>query len=505
MSVPTSVALERDATRLSWLPMTLVLGAFFGAFALLWPTTLSLLSEWEDTNKTTYTHGYLIALISLWMLWHNRANLSAQRSQPNLTALLALAAASVLWLAVFRSGLQLAHQLLLPAMIWLAVCAMLGIRVALACSVAIGYLYFAIPIWDEGNVVLQSATTQMVSLLLRVTGVPAYVEGNNVHLAAGSFEIAGGCSGLHFFIVGLALGALYGEVHRDRWSTRLRLLLLVLGLALLTNWLRVYIIIVAGYLTDMQHYLVRVEHYRFGWVVFAAAMTVFFLIARRLPSEPAAAANPAAATVAPALKQWSMVAAALLALTIGPLWDVLDPTVSTTLEARNGLPIGLSGWRGPSDAADADWRPVFVGADLEQHGRYWRLDATTPSGVDAYVAAYATQEQGKELVSYSNSILGPVQDSVVARSKLEADGPVAEVVGESRQGERWIVWYFYQVGSSQTASGIEAQLRYGVASLFGSPVSRVVALRSRCVPDCDATRRELDTLLRTSGFELPLN
>ncbi len=43
---------------------------------------------------------------------------------------------------------------------------------------------------------------------------------------------------------------------------------------------------VAGYLTDMQHYLVRVDHYYFGWALFAVAMAVFFLLARGKPPTP---------------------------------------------------------------------------------------------------------------------------------------------------------------------------------------------------------------------------
>ena len=47
-------------------------------------------------------------------------------------------------------------------------------------------------------------------------------------------------------------------------------------LSLLANWVRVYVIIEAGYLTNMQHYLVRVSHYWFGWGVFALALVGFF-------------------------------------------------------------------------------------------------------------------------------------------------------------------------------------------------------------------------------------
>ena len=44
-----------------------------------------------------------------------------------------------------------------------------------------------------------------VRVLLRTVGIPAYFDGLQFQIPAGSFEIAGGCSGLHFLIVALAI------------------------------------------------------------------------------------------------------------------------------------------------------------------------------------------------------------------------------------------------------------------------------------------------------------
>lgn len=500
-AVPTAAGLA--GSRHSWLLVSVELLLFMAVFVVLWPTTQSLLAEWADTNKTTYTHGHFIAAISVWLLLRNRSSLQAMPVRPSIAAGLLLALASVLWLAVLRSGLQMAHQLLLPGMIWLAVYTVLGARAAFGSAVAIGYLYFAIPVWDEVNFLLQSATVEAVDLMLRVTAIPAYVQGNMVHLAAGSFEIAGGCSGLHFFIVGLALGVLYGEIHRDSWRVRLQLIALVLLLALLTNWLRVYIIIVAGYLTDMQHYLVRVEHYRFGWLVFAVMMFGFFLIARRLPAavEATNTSQPDARVTAPTGRLSLAVALSLVALIVGPLWNSLDPVTPAAIPASGAvLPSNPGDWVGPRSVNDNHWAPAFAGADLEQRGRYTRGDAQ----VDAYVAIYAAQAQNKELVRYDNSVVGSERASVISTaritSRIRPRGPVTQLVVETPRGEQSVLWYFYQIDSLQTTRGIVAQLWYGLSSVTGSPVSRVVALRSPCLPDCDAARAELQDLTDSSNF-----
>ena len=108
------------------------------------------------------------------------------------------------------------------------------------------------------------------------------------------FEIAGGCSGLHFFIVAPPSRCSTANCTGTDSRTRVKLVALAIALAMLTNWIRISIIIVAGHLTDMQHYLVSGEHYSFGWAVFAVAMAIYFLIVRRWVAErPAVAAPPA--------------------------------------------------------------------------------------------------------------------------------------------------------------------------------------------------------------------
>jgi len=42
---------------------------------LYWPGTLSLGELWSDTTGDTYTSGFLIAAVSLWLLWRERAQL----------------------------------------------------------------------------------------------------------------------------------------------------------------------------------------------------------------------------------------------------------------------------------------------------------------------------------------------------------------------------------------------------------------------------------------------
>ncbi|GFE85474.1 exosortase A [Steroidobacter agaridevorans] len=489
----SEVAGQRALPGAAWRCAAICVFLLATTFVLLWPTTASLMVAWESSSETPYTHGYLVAALSIWLLWRDRHRLRTIPATLMLSAAVPLAAISVLWLVCVRAGIQTAHQFLLPIIVWLAICTVLGWRVAVASAFAVGYLYFAVPVWGVINGALQDATVVAVDALLRATGVPAYVEGNFVHLAAGTFEVAGGCSGLHYFIVAFAISALYGEVHRDSLRARLRIVALALVLALVTNWLRVYTIILAGYFTDMQHYLVRVDHSTYGWVVFAVMMVVFFLIVRRLPVSAAEEqTQPAPAESIALPSRWPLaLATALAAIALGPIWSVLSPISPATLPQEGELLPSAAPWSAALGGGRSSWQPTFRGADVEQRGNYQRGGML----IEGYAAAYASQTQRKELIGYTNSIAGADAD-IVGSARIEPRGPVNELIVQDAQREQFVLWYFYRIGSLQTVNGFIAQVAYGVTSLTGSPMSTVIALRAPCGADCNAARDELQGLIR---------
>jgi exosortase A len=464
---------------------------------LFWPTTVSLVAEWRNTATLTYTHGYLIALIGAWLLLRDRIALSAVIGRPDLRAAVVVAVLSILWLIAYRAGLQLVHQVLVPVIGWFVVWAALGLAAVKRCTFALGYLYFAIPIWSAGNLLLQDATVFAVRLLLQLVGVSAYVVNNIVHIPAGVFEIAGGCSGLHFFIVAIAIAALYGELQRDSLRVRLALVMLAGSIAMLTNWLRVFTIIIAGHLTDMQHYLVRVDHYNFGWGVFALAMVCFFAIARRMPTseqkETPAVRNAVATSTTARVRG---VLATLIALSIGPVWSMAHDAAKALVAAPSAvqpLPVDPASWRGPF-ADRSSWQPRYPGADAQERGTY----RSSAGEADAFVAVYSYQRQGREMIGFDNSLLGDSSLQPLATKRYDLAGrAVNEMELTDANGQISVLWYHYRIGSHDFSSDLLAQLYYGVTSLVSAPTSRLIAVQAACASGCESARARLADLLRT--------
>ena len=479
---PTSLA--SDARR-GWRMAGAAVAVLVGVFLVYWPSAASLFQWWGDTGKTTYTHGFIIAALSLWLVIRQRESLAALPWAPSIRASLLVLTVAVMWLVAVRAGIELIHQMLLLAILWLSTWAVFGSRIALTLWRSIGYLIFAIPVWDQINSLLQAATVKAVAFLLAVSSIPAYVDGNIVHLAAGVFEVAGGCSGIHFLIVSLALATLYGEVGNDSWNVRIRLVALAFGLALLTNWLRVYIIIVAGYLTNMQHFLIREGHYNFGWMLFACMMVVFFLLARRFaPAAPPAPAQPGPLTVS--ASRAPGITIAVVSLIAVPAWGLLRSAAPPASEsARLALPPAPAGWSIAHESSA--WNPVFESADWIDRAEY-----ASPDGrrVQVFIAGYAVQGPDKELVTYGNTLVGPTEGVVVSDDRAVSGGVARELLVRGSEGQS-VIRYYYDIGGFRTDRGIAAQLWYGMTAIGHEPGASVVAFRANCAGDCATARAQL--------------
>lgn len=464
-----------------------------------WPSTVFLYGKWVDGASLTYTHGWLILVVCIALVVRSRHELAAAPAQPSARAAVALAAAILAWLMTYRASVVGLEVPLQPLVFWLAVTAVFGWTVGRLMLFPVAYLYFAVNVW-YGNP-LRHLTVLVMRGVLAVTGPPAVIEGDTIHLSNGTFLIQEGCSGLHYMIVGLAVGALYGEQRRDPWGVRVRQLALMAGLALLANWVRVYTVIEVGYLTDMQSYLVRVSHYGFGWCVFAVALFVFFWLAPFLGPDaapsPAVAAPPRPNGVGHAqLGGLAATAAVLLGL----------PLLNAALRMSRPVPplvnpAALLSPQPPWQAVPLDirsaWLPVFAGADELQRRAFARSE---DDAVEVLGVAYRTQRQGAKLVGATSSVTGDGLRAGAEQVVGSAAGSFREAEVTDRVGAHSLVWWRYQVAGRNLVGPFAQQLWYGINALVWRPPAGLLALRTPCRPDCGSARRTLQEFVAHSSL-----
>ena len=469
-----------------------VYGLWVAVAVLYWPSAVALNGLW--TGEETYTHGYLVLLISLWLIVRDRKRLAAAPVRPVPQALIALLLLSAAWVWAWRAALQEPHVMLLPLILFTAIVAALGWGVARVLAFPIGYLYFAMPMWSDINRYVQELSAKASDVLIWITGLPAYVRGVYVHLPGGAIEIANSCSGLHELIVGLALATLYGEITGAPLRRRLTWIGVMGVLSLVVNWVRIFIVLVAAYFSHMHSSLVR-NHYWLGWWLFAGVFVLFLWWAERrpvtvphertrqdLPPEAASGRRFSLAQVVATLA----VMAVLPALAYGRDWA--HSSDSTAVEVT--WPAAPAGWSGPERVSGGEWHPYFVRPGGESFARY-----VTPAGqsVEAFAVAYRVQTQNAKLLSYWNSLRGPVHQRPLRPKRVRiVDSPMGqwrETLVVDPAGARSLIWSRYRIGNRIFLQPRFSQLWYGLLALvLRPPMSSLIALRAVCRPDCRAAR-----------------
>ncbi|WP_286234340.1 exosortase [Thalassotalea sediminis] len=244
-----------------------------------------LANIWQYSfDDGTYSHAYLIPVIVgylYWVLFTEKELRFNTRINPYIVlVVIALSyLMAVFTLGHFTTGFRVTFVLFITAILTLI------FKPTLKIIFPSLFLIFLIPVWGALTVFLQNLSTDAVTFIMGLSHIPIYVEGNFITIPAGVFEIAGGCSGLRYLIVSLAISSLYVFLYLDNLRHSLIFLSLAILGALLTNWLRITLLIVIGHITDMESSLMH-DHNAFGWYLYIPFMFVLFKVGHRFAHKP---------------------------------------------------------------------------------------------------------------------------------------------------------------------------------------------------------------------------
>jgi exosortase len=422
----------------------LVTMALFVVF--FWPSVAWMAVEWSGSSGLL-SHGYLVVAIAGYLIVRSLHVLADSPLEPVWWLLPVVFSMSIVWLLAFVANVAAVQTMILPVMLLTTITAAFGFAVGRVTSFGVLYFYFAMPAWEHLQFIFQEITVFALHVLVRLIDIPAYVEGNLVHIPAGTFRIVGGCSGLNFVVAGLSLAILYGHLYYKGWRQKIRLVALTIAVSMIGNWLRVFIVVNIGFFKGMDNDLVT-DHLTMGWVIFAVLMVPVFFVARRLESE--ATENVSRR--------------------------------SNRFPVAVSLPKNVAGWRGPMQTT-WDWRPRFVGVTAKRIAEYRRNDKLILS----YANVYVTQAQGKELIFTQNSILGRWRrDGGAAADKqitVERAGPFQQEMAVGPYGS-WIIMHRYVIGGEPVVGNVRGKIRQSLVSLQGKPEAGVIAFAIPCAASC---------------------
>jgi exosortase A len=231
----------------------------------------------------TYSHAYLIPVIVVYLYYYlAKQGLLVFRAQISWPAIVILAISCYVLVISVTTQISFAY--------WLAsllvLCASFNVifQSNLRTIFPLCYFIFLMPFWGVLTTPLQNISVFVVNFIMNMTTVPVYVEQQFVHIPAGIFEIADGCSGLRYLIISLAISSLYAFLYlRSIKNIVLFTGVAILG-ALITNWLRISALIIIGHNTDMTSSLMT-DHNMFGWYLYIPFMFLLFKFGNTLTDE----------------------------------------------------------------------------------------------------------------------------------------------------------------------------------------------------------------------------
>ena len=261
---------------------------FIGIVALLFLFSFLnlpvLATLWRHSfDDGTYSHAYLIPFITLYLYYQLQAdNLLAYKSHFSLFGFLLFVASCYGLFVSVSAQISVGYWLSSLGVVISAIIMLYEYHWRVIFPAA--FLILIIPMWGPIALILQSISVNAVNFMMGFTGIPTYVEGNFVSIPAGVFEIADGCSGLRYFIVSIAISSLYVFLNmKNTRNITLFISVAIIG-ALVTNWIRITLLIIIGDYTDMTSSLMT-DHNNFGWFIFAPFMILLFIFGNHLAED----------------------------------------------------------------------------------------------------------------------------------------------------------------------------------------------------------------------------
>jgi len=456
-----------------------------------------LLSKWLDFDHGAYNHGFLLLLVTLYLLYTN-INFDNDISKKGNTIGFCLAALFMIIAFAFEAVTIVSLQVVtFYFFITSLVLAIYGWTIFRKATIPLSLLLFALPIWDFLGPALQEITLNISYLMVTAVGIPALKEGFQIIIPAGTFEVAPSCSGFSYLMAAIPLAILYAVNSFSNKKNIFLVITVIVTASIVANWVRVFIIIVAGQLTDMQHYFVTVEHFNLGWGVFGFMFIslIFFFNKVLEPREDDRCFNligqekidtplSESGGIITSAFFFSMSLSVLGLVFIGFQYQVAENTrgiKNKDIAANILIPAVFQ-----SSLPLYDLQPKFNGA-IESV--YIASEYEPP--VQLYHAMVVKQQQGKEIIFSGNRLFAKDQWQLMS---VELGDEIRKVELKSKlTGESYLLWSWYRVDGENTGSDIKAKWHELQGYLAGDNSGSIVYLLS---PKTADTERNLSLVYR---------
>ncbi len=236
---------------------------------------LELVHRW--TVQDEYSHGFLIPVISAWLLWARRTALAQSFGRPSWLGLALILIAAGMHVVGELSALFVLSQVGFIIVLMGIVLSIGGLSLLRVTFIPIVFLIFAIPMpYFVDSVLswrLQIISSQLGTGFIRLMQIPVFLEGNVIDLGTYKLQVVEACSGLRYLYPLIILGFLAAYLFRAPFWQKALVFLSSIPITIFMNSLRIEIV---GVLVDnfgpqdADGFLHMFE----GWIIFLACAVI---------------------------------------------------------------------------------------------------------------------------------------------------------------------------------------------------------------------------------------
>ncbi|WP_296680963.1 exosortase A [Novosphingobium sp.] len=383
---------------------------------IVWLALLALFSsDWgriagQWWNSSTYNHMMLVPVMVGWLVWQRSNAISMLQPSTWWPGLVVATVVLIVWTLGALTGFDLLRQAAVVALLPTTLLVMMGPRVFAGLLFPLGYMAFMVPFGDELVPLLQMVTATLTVALVKLSAIPAAIDGVFIETPAGLFEVAEACSGVKFLIAMIALGVFAAHVCFTSWRRRAAFMALCIATPILGNAIRAYSTILAAQYVGAER-AGGIDHLIYGWVFFGAIIASVLWVSWRWFDR--AADDPMidipailrSLTLARLEQASTSPITGLIGLFIllasALLWARAADGRAAILPDRIKLPA-VAGWQRSDYVPAFAWEPRATGAEHRLLGRYVNA---TGAQVDVFYALYSVQRENKEAGGFGEGAL----------------------------------------------------------------------------------------------------
>ncbi|MFH0925332.1 MAG: exosortase A [bacterium] len=268
-----------EANRLKKNQLVIIITLFL---LLYYPIFPLLIHQWFNDSK--YSHGFLIPFIAGYLLWQRRSELMKVSLLPTNWGAVILISGLFFYILGHIGGELFTMRFSMLVVIAGLIIYLTGYKMFKLVLFPLLFLIFMIPLpavlFNSLTFPLQLLAAKTSMRFIYFLGIPVLREGNIIHLANTSLEVAEACSGLRSLNSFLALTATYAALF---YKSRIRqwvLFISAVPVAIFVNIVRVTVTAIGVQLWGEQ-VAQGLLHESVGLVVFGMALGILLLIARK--------------------------------------------------------------------------------------------------------------------------------------------------------------------------------------------------------------------------------